>query len=392
MEQALRYELEWVRLGAARLSRGLARRLAPGAVRLAPVEVERPGAEWVRVRPRLAGICGSDLAVLTGHSSSYLAPLTGFPIHLGHEVVASVDDEGGPWPRGTRVVVRPTLGCAARNLPPCAACRDGVPDLCRRRSDPGLGAGTMIGYHGRLPGGWSTMLWAPARQLYPVPDDVPDTVAVLTEPAAIALAAVRQIDWSGVRRTLVLGAGTVGLLTLWALKVEGVGGTVGTVARRAHQARLAERLGAMVLSPEDLMDWTGGPAELRMPGADPYYPSGADVVIDTVGSRQSLRQALGVTTPGGQLLMIGGIGPAALDLAPLWTRRLRVFGAWGYGSDEDQLFSGALERLAGGGARDPVREFVTHQAPLTEWPRAIATALNPDVPRVKVTLVPGPGN
>jgi threonine dehydrogenase-like Zn-dependent dehydrogenase len=390
MEQALRYEFHWMRLGLSRTHRSLARRLAPGSLRLGPVMAERPDAHWVRLRPRLVGICGSDLAVLTGQSSPYLAPLTGFPIHLGHEILAVVDDDDALLPRGTRVVVRPTLACAARQLPPCPACRQGLPDLCRRRADAGLGPGTMLGYHGRLPGGWATLMWAPERQLYPVPEAVPDTLAVLTEPAAIVLAALRQIDWGGVRRTLVLGMGTMGLLTVWGLSLDGIGGMVGTVARRPHQRRMAERLGARLMGDDELEAWLGRPLSPRLPGAAPYFPAGADVVVDTVGTPQSFRRALAVTAPGGQLLVIGGVGAMAADLAPLWTRRLRVAGAWGYGPDDEDLFADAVARLAAAGPRHPLGECVTHRVALADWRRAVATALDPAASRLKVALVPNP--
>ncbi|HLQ62673.1 MAG TPA: alcohol dehydrogenase catalytic domain-containing protein, partial [Candidatus Acidoferrales bacterium] len=70
-----------------------------------------PGPDWVRLRPRLAGICGSDLAAITGHISLYLDPLTSYPFVPGHEVVGEVEGGG-------RVVLEPALGCAVRGLEP----------------------------------------------------------------------------------------------------------------------------------------------------------------------------------------------------------------------------------------------------------------------------------
>src|SRR5262249_53391181 len=82
-------------------------------------EPRPPGPGWMRVRPSLSGICGSDTAAITGHASLYLDPLTSYPFVPGHEVVGRLDD-------GTRVVVEPALGCRVRGVtPPCRRCAEG---------------------------------------------------------------------------------------------------------------------------------------------------------------------------------------------------------------------------------------------------------------------------
>src|SRR5690606_6769637 len=72
-----------------------------------------PGAGWLRLRPRLTGICGSDLATIDGKSSRYFEPIVSFPFTPGHEIVGDLED-------GRRVVVVPVLHCGARGVnPPC---------------------------------------------------------------------------------------------------------------------------------------------------------------------------------------------------------------------------------------------------------------------------------
>ena len=66
-----------------------------------------PSDDWVRVSPRLTGICGSDLATVEGRSSRYFEPHVSFPFIPGHEVVGELDD-------GVRVALEPVLGPAAR--------------------------------------------------------------------------------------------------------------------------------------------------------------------------------------------------------------------------------------------------------------------------------------
>jgi len=78
---------------------------------------ELPGPDWVRLRPLLSGICGSDLSLLTGRSSAVLAPFNSFPAILGHEVVAVVEEAGAAAgvTVGQRVVLDPIISCAARH-------------------------------------------------------------------------------------------------------------------------------------------------------------------------------------------------------------------------------------------------------------------------------------
>src|SRR3712207_5015195 len=92
-------------------------------------EPSLPAPDWTRVRPRLAGICGSDLATIDGRSSRYFEPIVSFPFVPGHEVVADL----GPAGPDDRVVVEPVLACAARGInPPCRGCADGHIDRCER--------------------------------------------------------------------------------------------------------------------------------------------------------------------------------------------------------------------------------------------------------------------
>ena len=88
-----------------------------------------PAANWVRLAPILAGICGSDIATAFAKGSPYFSPLTAVPFVLGHEVVATISHPGtGELPdglaAGSRVVLQAALGCTAREIDPaCEACR-----------------------------------------------------------------------------------------------------------------------------------------------------------------------------------------------------------------------------------------------------------------------------
>ena len=112
--KALRFERNIPRYAAA----VAAGRVMPGAgARVGPLRLkdvdppELPGPDWVRIRPRLAGICGSDLSTIDGTSSRYFEPIVSFPFVPGHEVVADLEGSDGT----DRVVLEPVLGCVARN-------------------------------------------------------------------------------------------------------------------------------------------------------------------------------------------------------------------------------------------------------------------------------------
>src|SRR5919206_4340280 len=145
---ALEYSSSVPRYAAARLSR----RAGLASLRL----VERrppalPAPDWLPVRPRLSGICGSDHALVDGGASLYLSSLTSTPFVPGHEIVGEV--VAGDR-RGERVVVEPALGCLARGIePPCPECAEGRHALCREVTAGQVSAGLQIGFCRETGGG-----------------------------------------------------------------------------------------------------------------------------------------------------------------------------------------------------------------------------------------------
>ena len=112
--KALQFERNVPRYAAARVAGAVVpgKGAAWGPLRLRDVDVpDLPADGWQRVRPRLSGICGSDLATVDGRSSRYFEPIVSFPFVPGHEVVGELDD-------GSRVVLEAVLGCAARGIEP----------------------------------------------------------------------------------------------------------------------------------------------------------------------------------------------------------------------------------------------------------------------------------
>ena len=151
----------------------------------------------------------SDLAMIDGTASAYFDPLVSYPFTPGHEVVAddrATDD-------ASRLV--PVLSCVTRGIDPmCAQCAAGRINLCERVAFGHLEAGLQSGFCTDTGGGWSTGMVAHTSQLVDVPDDLSDEAAVMIEPTACAAHAA--LRYHG-HETVIIGAGTVGLLTLAAI-------------------------------------------------------------------------------------------------------------------------------------------------------------------------------
>ncbi|MGZ6371974.1 MAG: zinc-dependent alcohol dehydrogenase [Candidatus Limnocylindria bacterium] len=347
-----------------------------------------PGDDWVRIRPTLAGICGSDVSLLTGRASPILSPFASFPAILGHEVVGRVEAVGAgaaDW-AGARVVVDPIISCFVRGLDPCSACVDGLPALCRHAADGSISPGMLIGYCRDLPGAWSEAMLAHVSQLHRVPEAVSDEAAVLVEPLACSLHAVLAAPPQAGEKVLVVGGGTIGLGVVLALRLVDADADVTAVVRHPVQARLAERLGATRV----VLDHDGdGPqrAAVAVTGArahrpivgDEVFTGGFGLVFDGVGSRASVDASLRVTAPRGRLVLLGTAGELEhLDLTLAWARELRLIGSYVYGREASlpgapHTYDHLLATLAEADA-PPVAEMVTHRFALDRWREAMATA------------------
>lgn len=370
-------------------SRALGRH-APGLVasHLAPLRLGHvddpalPGPGWARVEPRLSGICGSDLAMLAGEASFYFSPITSMPFVPGHEVVGTLADEAGGLSAGTRVVLEPVLACAARGIdPPCDACASGDIGLCTRTAHGHLAPGLQTGFCEDTGGGWGTVLAAHASQLHAVPEELSDEAAVLVEPLACAVHAALRAKVRDGDTVLVTGAGTMGLLTIAAVRELTPAGRIIAVAKHPRQRAEAERLGAdVVAAPGEAVRAVrlATKSFLHAPErGTPWLTGGADVSFECAGSASALEVCLRATRGRGRVVLVGLPGPARIDLAPVWHRELEIVGAYTYGLEEldgrrVRTFDLALE-LAG---RLDLAPLVSAAYPLSRYTEAVDHALD----------------
>jgi threonine dehydrogenase-like Zn-dependent dehydrogenase len=320
---------------------------SPAALREIP-EPSLPGDDWLVLRTRLCGICGSDYKqiFLNGSMDNPMTAVISFPQVLGHEVVGVVE-RVGPGVRarhvGERVVLNPWLSCGPRGItPPCDACRDGQYSVCRNFTRGRIPPGIHTGNSAAATGGFAPLLPAHESMCIPIPDDVTDEQAVLADPFSVSLHGILKRPPAGDQTVVVYGCGTLGLLAIVLLRALHPAARIVAIARFPHQRRLAERLGAhLVLSHrptpaivEAIAAETG--AELLHPwrGLPWLHEGGAAVVYDTVGLPETLEVGVRIVSTRGAIVVTGVEMPKRFEWTPLYFKEISLIGSNAFGVEE----------------------------------------------------------
>jgi 2-desacetyl-2-hydroxyethyl bacteriochlorophyllide A dehydrogenase len=355
----------------------------------APLQVQNlprqplPAANWVRVRNRLAGICGSDLhmiyvdgdfriapAVLPGHRNSY----------PGHEVVGEVIEVGEEVQHlqvGDRVTLQSGPNCMTSGEQSlCRSCASGNYSLCERANQ--LSGPEPIG------GGWSEEMLVHEQQLFRISPDMNDEQAVLLEPTAVAVHAVlRRLPQPG-EHVLIIGAGTIGLLTLQVIHALVPSATVTVMARYPFQIEQATRMGAThILYPQDSyqeVEHITGAKLFTGRFDNKMLLGGYEVIYDTIGSKQTVHDSLRWARAGGAVVLAGlSLHTMHIDLTPIWYQEIDLIGTlahgmeyWPIGSYEQcSTFSIAAEMIENELIHP--EKLITHRYALTNYRAAFAT-------------------
>ena len=346
-----------------------------------------PSERWVRIRTRLGGICGSDLNVITLKASPSTSPFSSFPFVIGHENVGEVVEVGRAVHGvsvGVRVTVNPLLCCEPREIAPaCEACAAGDHSRCAHFTDGALPPGMLLGTTRGLGGSWGERFVAHESQVVAVPESMTDEEAVLVEPFACSVHAVRSNLPADGARVLVIGGGSIGLLTVAALRALAPQVRVTLLARHAFQRDRAQRLGAVrgvdahgSYLPE--LAEAGGTRLLKPIIGRPVGVGGFDQTFVCVGGAAAMDDAMRVTRAGGTVVLLGNSSTMnGIDWTPLWLKELTVrgslcYGAHAHASPARSAFDEAAALIASG--RAPIGDFVTHIFPLARYRQAIDVA------------------
>lgn len=352
----------------------VASRLKPGAgASLGPLKLTQieppalPGPGWEHVKVRLAGICGSDLATIDGQASRYFESLASFPFIPGHEVVGERAD-------GTRVILEPVLGPETRGEVPAwpgAAQADGndYGHLVSGSLEPGLQTGSCSS----TGGGWSEVFAAHHSQLHTVDEELSDESAVMIEPTAAAIHAVLRGNVLDGATVAVIGAGTMGLLAVAALREFTKVSTIIVAARYPHQHKIAQMLGAdLTVVPDELGRSIRRLAGTRVVGST--LGSGVDVTIDAIGSSTSITDAIGFTRPRGRVVLLGMPSEVEMNLTGLWHRETELVGAYCYGTEHSHGDSHTFSLATRMVKELDLGRLVSELFPLSDYKKAIEHA------------------
>jgi L-iditol 2-dehydrogenase len=327
----------------------------PDGVRVVEAASPVPGPGEALIRMVVAGICGSDTHALRGRHPNVTPPYA-----PGHEVVGIVTEvaPGVTSVRaGQRVTVEPDLPCWE-----CKQCRAGRQNLCERLGFFGCGSEQ---------GGMAESFTIDARRLHLVPDELDDAAAALIEPLSTPVHAVRLAGDVRDRAVAILGAGTIGLLTLRVARAHGARRIVMTARSPRRRAR------ALAFGADAVVDATAPDAADQVRAA---LGESADVVFDCVAEQSTTLQALAIADKGGTVVVVGvPAGDVRVPLALLQDSQLRIQGSATYLPED---YADAMGLLVDGTVS--AADFVTAVRPLAEAAEAFADAESGD--HVKVLL------
>jgi 2-desacetyl-2-hydroxyethyl bacteriochlorophyllide A dehydrogenase len=299
------------------------------------VDVPRPDPDGglVRVSVRAAGICGSDLHMLTW------GPM---PVTLGHEVAGHLED-------GTPVAIWPLVPCGE-----CDRCAAGEVTQCRSAIPHSYGIGRD--------GGMADEIVVEESCVVPLPNGLDVAEAALVEPVACSLHALRRAGLRGDERVAVVGAGAIGLAAVAVARAMGC--AVDVTARHDAQRVAAATIGAGI------------------------EPDGEyDVVVDAAGTESALKKCFGMLRPGGTVALVASYWEPVAFPQFFSIKEPVIVGSNMHGHDEDGRDMDAAARVVAG-MPEIADALVTHRFSLDRAAEAFTVAADRAGGAIKVLLEP----
>ncbi|NQU76535.1 MAG: galactitol-1-phosphate 5-dehydrogenase [Planctomycetes bacterium] len=280
---------------------------AVGDARLEAVARPTPGDGAVLVRVGYCGVCGSDIP------RTFVKGTYSFPTICGHEFAGTIETCGGGvegWSAGDRVTVFPLIWCGK-----CPPCEQGSYAQCHKYDYLGS----------RSDGAFAQYVVAPARNLLSVPEGVSLQEAAMTEPAAVALHALRRTGGALVGQSVaVWGAGPIGLMVAQWARAMGASQILlfDVVAKKIEFARS--------LGFENVIDSRQHDPVEAIESAT--QGQGADVCVEAAGVPVTMIQALKAVRSSGEVVLLGNPAADVTLPAPLIStamrREVNIRGTW----------------------------------------------------------------
>ena len=356
-----------------------------------------PSPEWVKIKTKLCGVCGSDINLLFLKDSPTASPFTSFPCVPGHEFCGEIIETGKEVENcktGDLVTVVPALNCHTRAISPiCRSCAAGITANCDNFAEGAFSPGMFIGICKDINGGFAEYVVAHKSQVYVVPAGVSPESAALVEPLSVGLQAVLDNRPEDTDKVLVIGGGVIGAMVVKCMRALNSGCDITVVEPSAFAAEHVKKCGANRTIKGGIID-----AAVEIAGGRAYQPllgervvmGGFDKVYDTVGHADTLNMALRVTATNGTLSVIGIGKEVKLDLTTLWLKLQTVKGCYGYRYNniagvKKHTFEMAIDLISS--QKIQVDDMLTHKFPLEKYRELIEVNVKKDVNRAMKTVV-----
>ncbi|HEY8764206.1 MAG TPA: zinc-binding dehydrogenase [Solirubrobacteraceae bacterium] len=367
---------------------------APGVLELQHFPLPEPERGAVVLEMSMSGICGTDKHTFRGETLQYAGTpherQIQYPLICGHENVGRVaalggevlDSDGRALRPGDRIVPAANVSCGR-----CWYCRSGQPYyMCEHLEDYGNSLNCAQAPY--LFGGWAEYLYLlPGTQLFRVPDQLPDHVAVLTEPMAVThgFERARRLNDTFAESVVVYGIGPLGMCHLIKARLMGAGHLI-AIDRFPSRLNLAADFGAGTLLDASELE----PEELTARVREATNGRGADIVLDCSGVPQTFVSSLQMVRVGGTVVEAGAfvdMGPVAINPnADICTKSVSVIGI---GGETAETYAPAMELLARNLDRLPLDRFVSHRLPLEDAQSALELAQRDEAMKVVLSAAGG---
>ncbi len=317
----------------------------------------------VLVRVKACGICGSDVQGFTGKTGRRIPPLI-----MGHEASGIVESFGKNvkgFQKGDRVCFDSTVYCNK-----CEPCKQGFYNRCESRQVLGVSVPSF-----KRHGAFTEFVAVPWWIVSKIPVDLSFIHAALLEPVSIAMHAANRASISKGDTIVVIGAGTIGLFIMQAVRMKGA---KKIIVSDINEFRLdtARNFGATtIVNPAK--------SQLKKMVSMQTENKGADVTFEVVGFADTFREAVSVTKTGGCVIAVGNLQKTAeFDLQELVSRELTFTGSYASAGE----FRDCIDLVASG--KINVQPLISDCLPLSQGQRAFERLLKAEEDLLKIVLEP----
>ena len=326
---------------------------APHAFEIREIPRPAPAANEVLCRVRAIAICGTDAEIVEGGFPGRWP--RGYPFTPGHEwsgdvVAAGPVAEQMGFTTGTRVAGTSHSGCGY-----CRMCRMGRYNLCFNYGREDLGH-RQYGHYTQ--GAYAEYVVHTIKSVFRIPDDMPFDTAALCDTASIALRSVKRPGIQPGDLVAAVGSGGMGMLVAMCARALGAARVI--VVGGGKRLEKARELGFATVDYHDgdpvaaVRAWSGG--------------IGADVAVDSAGSKDSIGQAIGMVRKGGRVALTGiPKEPALVDFQKIVLEEIDLYGVRANRNTMEEV----IPLIADG--RIPAARLITHHFPLRDFGEALRT-------------------